>query len=807
MERLGEGELQNPYAGESSAGEQSFANFESEVPSWQKHQEELNQNAVGQSATPISEIDDPGERERRLRELRAKIESLAKPNVAEAGEMVREELVDFGGAEIPEKMLGKEKVVVKELKTRPRWDFLGRRKDEGVLERLMNGDYDGEDEFRTLFTPTVAQAYLDRLNREDVAGSLHYSTDEARVFEALPLDVQVGELSTSECLGFLNAEHGSETLANKAACGLINNLERRGAGKRADKQNIEYAVLNSEKLHKKIANGGPVADLLSDEVAKKLFGALVEDGLSKFDSATVCLKSKQMIDGLEWLVNQNATVGDVGFVRDMIGAQESRDGCVYDAWRQKYETVFPLGLRRLSEADRGSDYRKCTLSEAEEIVAEMDATRDKRESLGMNEKSWNGLRRRCPSIYEQVKSEQVDEKTARILRLFTKTDLMDLMSGRVNTLDDVRNIDNLVREAADESFENDDYDMARDYIGQYAFGIGMNDMVQNLRSLGVIEVNRRKKSDEDDDDVAEFGRDRFKIGNLSVLGDMSEEQKLLLLDAIALCNCKDDGLKKKLESYKENHISFEEKEKFVELLDGAREAVCERVTDNYGRYMKEKLQANSRLVDELEYGDKKIPLLRMEGDEFMLLVHRLGAFAPKDRDDPAQWNETIKTDNASREGVGYISTAAIAKGALRLANIETEKLDDENEVFYAFVDLGKGSIKAMRETDAHTGVDYKMRLDDSKAMIVTGSQDHFYDNPVDLIKKNQEATKRWEKTYRHSEVVLDRYSGDPNQFGGRLQPSHIIVFTDNPDRISDLQKKHAAYFGVPILMIDPAKYS
>ena len=191
----------------------------------------------------------------------------------------------------------------------------------------------------------------------------------------------------------------------------------------------------------------------------------------------------------------------------------------------------------------------------------------------------------------------------------------------------------------------------------------------------------------------------------------------------------------------------------------------------------------------------------------MLLIHRLGAFSKKMKENPGQWNDESFADDG-KKGIGYISTSAIAGGNLRLANITKEKLGERDEVFYAFSKLGKGSIKSMCEVDAHTRVAGKMNGGYEKEYkISTLKQDYFYSNPKVFLKANAKAAKESWEGYRHNEVVLDRYSGDPNENGGRLQPSYIVVFVDDPSKIGDLPKKHAAYFGTPIMMIDPNKYS
>ena len=51
--------------------------------------------------------------------------------------------------------------------------------------------------------------------------------------------------------------------------------------------------------------------------------------------------------------------------------------------------------------------------------------------------------------------------------------------------------------------------------------------------------------------------------------------------------------------------------------------------------------------------------------------------------------------------------------------------------------------------------------------------------------------------------MLDRF---PGENGERKRPDYLVVYGDKQEDIDELTKKHAAYFGVPIMLIDPKKY-
>ena len=192
----------------------------------------------------------------------------------------------------------------------------------------------------------------------------------------------------------------------------------------------------------------------------------------------------------------------------------------------------------------------------------------------------------------------------------------------------------------------------------------------------------------------------------------------------------------------------------------------------------------------------------MVGDDWMLLVHRLGAiYEHKDTENPMQWNDSSHRSRFDENGnqIGYISTSAIADGAIHFAG--DGNISNPEEVFYAFTELGDKSIVAIAEYDLWTDVKGTYG-ENASPHLETRRQEHLYRDPRELIERTRQ--KIHEDGY--NEVALDRYSGDPEVEGGRLQPNYIVVFTKNQGDISETVKRQAAYFNAPILMIDPKKY-
>ena len=156
-------------------------------------------------------------------------------------------------------------------------------------------------------------------------------------------------------------------------------------------------------------------------------------------------------------------------------------------------------------------------------------------------------------------------------------------------------------------------------------------------------------------------------------------------------------------------------------------------------------------------------------------------------------------DNGIRKPVGYISTCTLSEGALFVA--QTEPLGAGDEVYYGFADLGEDGFLYGAEYDTYTETTEGA---DKSARVVTERQAFLYDDMDELIERTKTRRKSDED---YNEVVLDRYARNrPEPAQELLYPSYVIVFTDDPKKITERSKKHAAYFGVPILMIDPVKY-
>lgn len=785
--------------GENIVTNESETTFEN----WEEHQEEL----VKVEATEKNESEsvDARSKEEQLDVLRSQAQGLAI-SAESVAEEASNEFVKFGAVKISRELLGEEKVVVSEVKGRSKINILGRKKDKGTLRRLLyENDYTEED-FKELFTPTVAKLFLEEASQHDNIDYVFRGNPPGRLLEALSLEHQLSILSKKENIEYIvrNAPRRTEdTLVNKSACALLNNLLG-SEDKRVSTKTLGRIIQKQKDERGAMFGGSPIAERLNPEIANQLFEVTSNDGhYGKLDCAIAFLDDESIFDKIDYIIDRPISVDDAYIFDGIIKTNATSVG-EDEGWREKYKAHFSPRMRKLVEIG-GLAYADAIEEEQTAALRELENTKEMREKIGLDEKSWDRLRRSSPSLYEQIKaSQQFGANVEENIRLFAESSLVEWCGDRVNTVEALNDVDKIYLEMSKEAIKKEQYGVAREFIGHYALGMGAHEAAKGLISIGAIEIHRPRGYSTSE--PVFYGVDKVKLKSTSAFGELSEDQKSVVSDAISLLECRDEDLEGRLEIYEQNHVSSNEGKNFRELIDEAKDRMSEKVSRIYSERMLQSVRFGTKKVDELEYFRTQVPILKMESKDFLLLVHRLGAFVKKDREDPAQWNNDEHLSDIQKE-VGYISTTAIAAGALRLANILPKDLANQDEVFYGFSQLGNKSIKAMCTTDAYTRVGKIERGYEKSTEIKTSVQDVFYEDPSQLIKGNKKATKDNRPTYRHNEVALDRYSGNPNEHGGRLQPSEIIVFADDSSKIGDLPKKHAAYFGVPIVMIDPKKYN
>ncbi|MBR5419308.1 hypothetical protein IK110_03620 [Candidatus Saccharibacteria bacterium] len=382
-----------------------------------------------------------------------------------------------------------------------------------------------------------------------------------------------------------------------------------------------------------------------------------------------------------------------------------------------------------------------------------------------------------------------------------------------------------------------DYREARSMLFERALGWRAGEATKDLVSFGVIELPKKYASggklkapgDEFGQNIASFyevseawnptsvGID--SLAELAEKGYISKADEMMVAAVGSMLCSGAEGVSKNLFLLDERSDGESNAAKFTEAMDKIRKTLREQSGAMYTEYMKEGIEKGAVLLEgavrykcgdkpseeERELGEVETPVYEMRGDEFMFFVHKLGAFNPSiDKDNPAQWDKAPDkfADDDKTKPLGYISTTAICNGALGLAAAEKGKnYDKDEDVLYGFSEIPPNGFLYSSEYDLYTH-DSQEGADG----LETGTlmQDFFYKSPRKIIERMKEYFAIGGG--RYNEIVLNRFPGIEDLKDGRMRPNYVIVYGKSKDDISNRVKKQAAYFGVPIMLINPDKY-
>lgn len=391
--------------------------------------------------------------------------------------------------------------------------------------------------------------------------------------------------------------------------------------------------------------------------------------------------------------------------------------------------------------------------------------------------------------------------------------------GSSNILDSIKSEEDISRvwnlNKAEQNLENGESYEARKNLAESIYGIGYLDICRDLFAFGAISLTQEEETalhSEYTNQTSKFFGEYFpthssiktdNLNNLVESQEISPDDALLIADAIGLITMDDEYLKNTIDYFKKEGDNLKG-QKLGAVLHSVRERLCDESARVYSEYMTKQIEQGTEDVTVLPYEfeingtveSRNIPVKRMVGDEWMMLVHRLGAIANnKDFEHPENWdvNSPAYYDLEGKPS-GYISTSAIGDQFIGLAGGE---LNNQNKpLFYCFTDLPKGSFAYSAEYDLTTYADSNG--------IKTRRQDFFYTNPRTIVDNTRNRHKEGKNDW--NEVALNRYPMGADGKESRLHPNYLAVFSNNPDDIQDIVKKHAAYFNVPIILIDPNKY-
>lgn len=210
--------------------------------------------------------------------------------------------------------------------------------------------------------------------------------------------------------------------------------------------------------------------------------------------------------------------------------------------------------------------------------------------------------------------------------------------------------------------------------------------------------------------------------------------------------------------------------------------------------------------EEIIYDGKTIKVYHLTGHEFLALVHCIdyrGSKADKIiypevykkskaiRDDPSNWETTAIENNPQNISNGLAKTSSANNISSSLVSDKVSDGhwgDSEKAIYYGFSDLGhRGIIKAGRgDMGVHQG--WTSNIEDEADIRTIQSIDEI------------------QKTNSPNEVAFDRYEEDN---GHSISPNFIYCpnSIETVDDLTDDQKRHAAYFGIPIVILHKDAYN
>ncbi len=331
----------------------------------------------------------------------------------------------------------------------------------------------------------------------------------------------------------------------------------------------------------------------------------------------------------------------------------------------------------------------------------------------------------------------------------------------------------------------------------------VRDAVEALGPLGSLDIN------------AEFENAVGPVGSYSLdLGEryeeMTDDEKVVAMSVLGLLFCESekqqdsvDFLRKQLEVFSTKSISGEVGGLLTRLMERQRREMTEKMQ----RRLQEEFEKNTKPVGFVKGKDgEMIEVLEMDADsDAMMLVTNLGIFSHNTENryliksrHPERWNggsrSLAKEDDLNRADakdnpVGYISTSLITPKKQAIAGSDWASFRNF-AIVYGFLNLGESSVMYMREQDIWSKV------------ARSGSYMRDVGDVTVRMGGYQEPTSEDEilkKTKSYSEVVLDRFGGDPDVYDGRIQPAYVLSFGGSKSRITNTQVRHAQYFRRKVL--------
>ncbi len=688
--------------------------------------------------------------------------------------------------------------------------FVGLRDSKKYVERAMSA-------------PGVARGIVDILSSEEDFANKNLSGVIGYVIDLLPLEAQVQIMGSKnaphileEVVGHVPSGKEKDSLVAKFSTILQWRLKKGDAAWVDDFIVPCRSMLDFRYGFTGLGDNSIITsqlECLKDEMAEYV-------GVEK--QLDLALKMSNVDEVADFLVSNPESAANMNAAQAYLLNRVSRESGGVDT-EEQILSVIPAPMQALidkiyvggsNQDDKMARLREMTTSDAKEKLDRI-AELESEQNQNILSQLW------ITSIDDKVVFDGADNLLEEIVRNWPlEADVIKEIRrnvGRENweeyiekygfapvlSLEEVKNPKQMYLRHAEEFAEQGNSSEVRNELCKGLYGVDVEELAMRLISVGVIALPYRESGiknivrGEGLTSMPDIGIFTAKIDEAQERGAISEGEKRILLESIRL-----------LSTNKNYGEFFEIMRERPDGETGALRTTLKRLTENSRRLMTENineatqrtLEDSTEEVDSVEYGGKTIPVRKMVGDEFMVLGTIPGVFSHKKDavNNPERWNrDHVAVSDEARVDDSCVSASLFCDGKIKIAYRchspeDLHKASTEDGLFmYAFTDLGENGVLHAANYDLYTGVD--------ENGVDTGRQDYFYDDLRELIAQTDD----------YNEVALDRFAKKNEvdaPFGGRLQPNYIVCFARDASEVGELAKKHAAYFDVPIVMIDPWRY-
>lgn len=232
--------------------------------------------------------------------------------------------------------------------------------------------------------------------------------------------------------------------------------------------------------------------------------------------------------------------------------------------------------------------------------------------------------------------------------------------------------------------------------------------------------------------------------------------------------------------------------------------------------------------EEIEFEGKKITVYHLVGHEFLDLVHCIdyrGAKAYERsypeiyqkskaiRENPSNWGIKPSENNPKNTNTGATKTQSANNISASLASDKVPNghwIDNPKAIYYGFSNIGRRGVITAGNHDMHTqqGWTSNVNTEDLHKVSSTGTTPEWADSGIGKadFPRAIPTLESMEEKDSANEVAIDRYEEDNGQ---PLLPDFIFcpeLPTGSVSELADDQKRHAAYFGVPIVILHRDAY-